>query len=64
MALESSGCTILKVWAPQEDSDKWHQGYGGGVYLSPVNENFNMTFSVARSEEEKLLYEFTFGFSL
>lgn len=53
-----------KVWAPQEDSDKWHQGYGGGIYLSPVNENFNLTFSIARSEEEKLLYEFTFGFSL
>ncbi len=55
---------VGKVWAKGVDSDKWHQGYGGGIYLSPVNENFNLTFSAARSEEENLLLEFTFGFSL
>ena len=53
-----------RVWADGEDSDTWHQGYGGAVYLSPVNENFNLTFSVATSKEEDLLFEFTFGFGL
>ncbi len=53
-----------RVWKDGEDSDKWHRGYGGAVYLSPVNENFNLTFSIATSEEERLLFEFTFGFGL
>ena len=53
-----------KVWIEGEDADNWHQGLGGGIYLSPYNDNFNLTFSVATSEEEDFLIEFTFGVSL
>ena len=55
---------IGKIWVDGEDSDKWHRGDGIGIYLSPVNENFNLTFTAARSEEEKVLFELTFGFGL
>lgn len=26
-----------RVWLPGEDSTKWHQGYGGGIWLNGVN---------------------------
>jgi len=26
-----------RVWVDDEDSDKWHSGYGGGLWFSPVN---------------------------
>ncbi|MES2518957.1 MAG: metallophosphoesterase [Bacteroidota bacterium] len=28
---------IGRVWNPQENSDKWHHGYGAGVWVSPFN---------------------------
>ena len=52
------------VKVDEMDSDKWHFGYGGGLYLSPLNENFNITLQFAASEEERLLVDFTFGFRL
>lgn len=27
---------IGRVWANGEDSDRWHMGYGGGIYLAPA----------------------------
>ena len=50
-----------RVWADGEDSGRWHDGYGAGVWISPVN-RFVFTGSVARSEEEKILPIVTFGF--
>lgn len=26
-----------RVWAPNENSDKWHQAYGGGIWINGVN---------------------------
>ena len=26
-----------RVWLDDEESDKWHNGYGGGLWISPVN---------------------------
>ncbi|MFK7770673.1 MAG: BamA/TamA family outer membrane protein [Saprospiraceae bacterium] len=43
-----------RVWVDDEDSDKWHQGYGGGVWFSPVNALlFRGEYFV--SDEEKLI---------
>ena len=43
-----------RVWLDDEDSDKWHQGYGGGVWFSPVNALlFRGEYFV--SDEEKLI---------
>ncbi len=27
---------VGRVWSPGESSDKWHDGYGGGIYFSPA----------------------------
>lgn len=39
---------IGRVWEPGESSKKWHEGYGGGIYVSPA---------------EVLLLQFVMGFS-
>lgn len=26
-----------RVWVPNEESDKWHQAYGGGIWINGVN---------------------------
>jgi hypothetical protein len=28
---------IGRVWSKGETSDKWHNGYGGGIYLIPAD---------------------------
>ena len=40
-----------RVWLDGEDSDQWHIGYGGGIYLAPLNV-FPITFGYFVSEEE------------
>lgn len=52
---------IGRVWVDNESSSKWHTGYGGGLWIAPV-QRFVITASVAHSEEEKLLPIVTFGF--
>lgn len=47
-------CDAGRVWAENEDSDKWHRGYGAGFWLSP----FEMTIFTATynwSREDKML---------
>jgi hypothetical protein len=53
-----------KVWYGQESAPTWHKSLGAGAYLSPVNDNFQVSLSVARSREEKALLEFTLGFRI
>jgi hypothetical protein len=31
------GYDLGRVWIDEQDSEKWHQGYGGGLWISPVN---------------------------
>lgn len=45
---------VGRVWAKDEDSKKWHQGYGGGVWLSPLNQ-IVLSAGYATSAEENLL---------
>jgi outer membrane translocation and assembly module TamA len=51
---------VGRVWAKGESSGIWHDGYGGGLYFSPVN-MFIITATVANSPEGLLPY-ITFGF--
>ncbi|HEY8918194.1 MAG TPA: BamA/TamA family outer membrane protein [Chitinophaga sp.] len=51
---------VGRVWAKGESSGTWHDGYGGGLYFSPVN-MFIITATVANSPEGLLPY-ITFGF--
>ena len=52
---------IGRVWTDGESSNKWHDGYGGGIWISPI-QRFVITASVAHSSEEKILPYVTFGF--
>jgi hypothetical protein len=45
----------------EQKSDKWHNGYGGGLWISPI-QRFVITASVAHSKEEKILPYISFGF--
>ncbi|WP_173003158.1 BamA/TamA family outer membrane protein [Chitinophaga sp. SYP-B3965] len=51
---------VGRVWKDGEKSHEWHDGYGGGLYFSPVN-MLIITAVVGRSKEETLPYV-TFGF--
>lgn len=52
---------IGRVWADGEDSDDWHKGYGGGIWLAPFNKVV-VTALLTSSSEEKALPMVTFGF--
>lgn len=43
-----------RVWLNDEDSDVWHRGYGGGLWLTPFNLTV-LTASVGVSDEGELL---------
>ncbi|MEX0746778.1 MAG: hypothetical protein WD275_02180, partial [Rhodothermales bacterium] len=51
-----------RVWSRGEDSSfwKWHQGYGGGIWLAPFNK-VAMTATVGISNENTL-FDISFGF--
>ncbi|MCK7559309.1 outer membrane protein assembly factor [Chitinophaga sedimenti] len=51
---------VGRVWMPDEKSSSWHDGYGGGFYLSPIN-LFIITAELAHSKEGLLPY-FSLGF--
>lgn len=51
---------VGRVWADGETSRQWHDGFGGGLYVSPVN-MLVITAVVGHSKEETLPYV-TFGF--
>lgn len=44
---------VGRVWVDEEDSDMWHRGYGGGVWLAPLNQ-IVISAGVAKSPEETL----------
>lgn len=49
-----------RVWNDDETSDTWHNGYGGGVWMSPFGMAIvNLTYAI--SKEEKL-YTVSLGF--
>jgi hypothetical protein len=43
-----------RVWMPNEKSDKWHHGYGGGILLAPFNKiSADVTYGI--SDDDKLI---------
>lgn len=52
---------VGRVWAPGEASDKWHHGYGGGIYIVPA-EVVLIQAGAAHSVERTLPYV-SIGFS-
>ncbi len=51
-----------RVWVKNDNSDKWHYAYGGGLYIVPYQKSFNMVLSLAHSPEENLQVSFGIGF--
>jgi outer membrane protein assembly factor BamA len=51
---------VGRVWLEGEDSGRWHNGYGGGLYFMPVN-MFIITATLGKSTEGVLPYV-TLGF--
>ena len=49
-----------RVWHDDESSSLWHQGYGGGLWIS-LFEAFVMTGTLGFSEEEEV-FKLKFGF--
>ncbi|HEU0111720.1 MAG TPA: BamA/TamA family outer membrane protein [Flavisolibacter sp.] len=52
---------VGRVWMDNQKSEDWHNGYGGGLWIAPI-QRFVITASVAHSKEEKILPYVTFGF--
>ena len=44
---------VGRVWLDGEDSDKWHRGTGGGLWISPLGKAV-LSFNIAFSNEETL----------
>ncbi len=51
---------IGRVWLSGENSDKWHQSFGGGFWVNPA-EAFIVSATLSHSEESNLLFV-KFGF--
>lgn len=47
---------VGRVRADQEDSNTWHHGVGGGVWLAPLMRNYTVSASVARGRERTGFY--------
>ena len=44
-----------RVWMPNEDSNKWHVGYGGGFLISPFNK-VAATVYYGISDDDRLIH--------
>lgn len=51
-----------RTWNKDFSSDELHYAYGGGVYVIPYAESFNLTFTGAQNEEGDFLFSFRIGF--
>ncbi|MEM6297640.1 MAG: metallophosphoesterase [Bacteroidota bacterium] len=51
---------IGRVWLEDENSDKWHQGFGGGIWVNPANA-FLLSTTLTHSEEGNVFF-IRFGF--
>ena len=52
---------VGRVWSDNESSSTWHNGYGGGIWIAPLNK-IVITGCMTYSKEEKNLGLVTFGF--
>ncbi|WP_229212549.1 BamA/TamA family outer membrane protein [Dyadobacter soli] len=54
---------VGRVWAKNDpgSADYWHQGYGGGFYITPFREQFAFNISAGTSKEESLLLMISIG---
>ena len=53
---------VGRVWLGGETSQKWHPGYGGGLWLSLLRDRMGFSVGLAHSVEDDIIY-FEGGFS-
>ncbi|MDI6050980.1 metallophosphoesterase [Flavobacterium sp. XS2P24] len=52
-----------RVWQKGEDSDKWHQSFGGGLWLNGLNVvTARITYFKTANEEARIAFGLGFGF--
>jgi outer membrane protein assembly factor BamA len=52
---------VGRVWVDHENSSSWHNGSGGGIWISPINK-IVITYILSYSKEEKNFPWITVGF--
>jgi len=52
---------VGRVWIENEQSKRWHDGYGGGLWIAPLN-RLVLAATLSYSNEEKNLAFITIGF--
>jgi outer membrane protein assembly factor BamA len=50
-----------RVYVNKEYSSNWHKGYGGGMYIVPLDKRFTCSASVAFSKEETAFFLISLG---
>jgi hemolysin activation/secretion protein len=50
---------VGRVWQQGLSSDRWHDGYGGGIYFTPFNKV--IVSAIAALSDEESLFNFTIG---
>lgn len=54
-----------RVWHNNDQkNNSWHDGWGGGFYLAPLNENLNVIFYYGRSVDRNRYFSVSTGFDL
>lgn len=53
-----------RIFQTGEQSEKWHNGYGFGIFIIPLREDFTIQTTFGFSEEESLLFQFGIGGTL
>lgn len=56
-----------RVWVNDlPEVNTWHRGWGGGFYVAPLSEEFNVVFTFAKSSElfDKFYFSMNIGFDL
>jgi len=53
---------VGRVWLKGESSDRWHAGYGGGLWVSLLSDRMAFSATIARGTEDDIFY-FKGGFT-
>ncbi len=58
----TGGFDYGRVWLNEEDSDTWHYGYGGGVWIAPIDYFVILGDFFVSDEDERLMIRLGFAF--
>jgi len=50
-----------RVWIDNQNSSAWHSAYGGGIYIVPYTEAFNLHLTFAKNDEDRSVLSIRLG---